>query len=206
MREEIREFPHAATEMELFHIGTDRDRGFFACADSDPGAVQGEHVLNRHTACLNLGAGRKQIGDSVRLDLPWRGAHVEWDADTEPLDYRDSSIGRIYAIHFLEHVADPIAVLAECQRVLVTGGVLNIVVPYFRSQGAFHDLTHKHFFTEDTWKNTFANLYYPKFPGEAAVARVGVFAWRFRVNTNLVIGYNDRNLMLVTQLEKTASV
>ena len=199
---DIKDFPHAAKAMELFQIGTDRDIGWFACADSDPGAIQGEHALNRCDVSLNLGAGRKQIGDSIRLDLPYRGAHVEWDADREPLDYADCSVGRIYAIHFLEHIKDPVTVLAECQRVLVEGGVLNVVVPYWRSQGAFHDLTHRFFFTEDTWKNTFDNDYHPKWPVEASVRRAGIFKWRWRINTNLIMGLNDRNMMLVTQLEK----
>jgi SAM-dependent methyltransferase len=141
---------------------------------------------------LNLGAGRKTIGESVRLDLP------DWDARTMDIPYSDSSVHNIYAFHFLEHLEPEavIRVLRECLRVLVPGGVLNIGVPYFRSQGAFHDLGHRSFFTEDTWKNTFFNQYNDEEHHQF---------WKWGIGLNLIVGQSERNLMLVTQLRKAAA-
>ena len=71
------------------------------------------------------------------------------------IPYPDGSVAVIHAYHFLEHLEKPVAMLAECQRVLRPGGVMNIVVPYYTSQMMAHDLTHRHAFCEDTWKITF---------------------------------------------------
>lgn len=135
---------------------------------------------------LNLGAGSKDIPGSFPLDLP------DWDADVKPIPYRDESVAAIHAYHFLEHLNDPIKVLRECQRVLMTGGVINIVVPYYNSSIAAMDLDHKHAFNEDTWKTLFNNSYYEK----------NSTGWKLRVHFNLIAGIVERNLALFTQLVK----
>lgn len=135
---------------------------------------------------LNLGPGQKHIEGAVELDLP------HWDADHDDIPYKTGSISTIYAIHFLEHVKQPLRVLRECQRVLRPGGHLNVGVPYYRSQAAVMDLDHKSFWCEDTWKNLFNNEYYEK----------NHDGWRFKIGTNLIFGIVERNMMLMTQLIK----
>lgn len=136
---------------------------------------------------LNLGAGNKHIEGATPLDYP------EWDADNNALPYVDESVDGIHAYHFLEHVEDPVWVLLECQRVLKVGGILNICVPYYTSQMAAHDLDHKHMFCEETWRVLFDNPYYDKNKVE----------WKLEVRTNVIIGIVERNLALITQMEKT---
>jgi SAM-dependent methyltransferase len=135
---------------------------------------------------LNLGAGNKLIRGSVALDLP------KWDADLERIPYDDETVANIYALHFLEHVADPIVLLRECQRVLIVGGHLNIVVPYWNTELAHSDLDHKHFFSEETWDRIFSNPYYDKDHD----------GWQFHVGTNVIAGIAERNKLLITQLIK----
>lgn len=135
---------------------------------------------------LNLGAGNKQISGAVPVDLP------RWDADRDQLPYDAESVSGIIAYHFLEHVESPMKVLIECQRVLRVGGVMNIVVPYGMEDCWLQDLSHKHAFIEDTWKNLFDNPYYSR----------DFDRWKFVVNFNMIMGLNRRNLVLVTQLEK----
>ncbi len=135
---------------------------------------------------LNLGAGHKRIAGSIPLDLP------DWDSDENDIPFSDESVSVIHAYHILEHVGDPIRLLRECQRVLIPGGTLNIVVPYFRSQGAYDDLDHRHFFTEETWRTQFSSPYYDK----------GHDGWKFRIGLNIIMALNERNLMLFTQLIK----
>lgn len=137
-------------------------------------------------ARLNLGPGHKQIEGTRSLDLP------EWDADKDAIPFPDESITDIFAFHFLEHCADPIEVLRECQRALTIGGVLNIVVPYYSSNLQAHDLDHKHSFSEDTWKTLFSTDYYSK----------GHEGWKFKIGLNMIMGIVERNLCLFTQLIK----
>lgn len=162
---------------ELFKLGMDRDIAY-------PYNIGSPHEHDRYI--LNLGAGTKQIPNAISMDLP------DWDADCMPIPFEDETVIGIHAYHFLEHVDDPIAILKECERVLHVGGVMNIVVPYYRSQLAFQEITHKHYFTEDTWRSIFDNPMYPK--GE----------WQFMVRTNVIMGVVERNLALVTQLVKVA--
>jgi predicted SAM-dependent methyltransferase len=135
---------------------------------------------------LNLGAGRQEIPGAIKLDYP------DWDADVDDLPYDDNTVDGIHAYHFLEHCHDPIAVLYDCQRVLKPGGVMNIVVPYYKSQMQYHDLDHKHAFTEETWRNLFACEYYDK----------NRIEWRFDIRVNIIIGVVERNICLMTQLVK----
>ena len=135
---------------------------------------------------LNLGAGNKPIPGVINLDYP------AWDADVDPLPYEDGAVDGILAYHFLEHLRNPVAMLVECQRVLRSGGVMQICVPYGTSSMALHDLDHKHFFNEDTWKVLFSTPYYDK----------NKVDWKFKVHFNLIAGIVGRNLCLLTQLLK----
>lgn len=135
---------------------------------------------------LNLGAGSKQIHNTISLDYP------EWNADIHAIPYRDNSIGMILAYHFLEHCQHPVRVLQECQRVLAPGGHMNICVPYYTSQMQAHDLDHKHSFCEETWSNLFSTEYYDK----------NRIEWKFEIGFNLICGIVERNLCLLTQLIK----
>lgn len=159
---------------EFFEIGLDREIGVFK-------TVTCHNQIN-----LNLGAGNKEIPNTVPLDLP------VWNADTDIIPYESESISIIYAYHFLEHVIDPIALLKECQRVLKPGGLINIVVPYYSSQLQAMDLDHKHSFSEKTWCTLFDNKYYSKYD----------YDWKFQINFNVIFGIVERNICLFTQLEK----
>jgi SAM-dependent methyltransferase len=135
---------------------------------------------------LNLGAGAKLIQHSVALDLP------EWDADCDPIPYGDETVTAIYALHFLEHVNNPIALLRECQRVLKPRCHLNVVVPHWNTQLAHSDLDHKSSWDEETWSRIFQNEYYDKDHKD----------WSFRIGTNVLMGIDARNLLIITQLIK----
>ena len=139
---------------------------------------------------LNLGAGYKFIAGTIPL-----GAEQGWWAGT-PLPYRDKEVGAIWTFHLFEHLDKDtfIATLRECERVLQSGAPLTVVVPHYISEGAYHDLDHKIFFTESTWKNLMCNTYY-----DGTMER----NWKFEIGINLIMGLNVRNLALVSQLIKT---
>lgn len=164
--------------LENFEVGMDR-----------PNAASGWWAPDRPAGVwLNLGAGNKHVIGALPVDLP------EWDADHEGLPYHANSVDGIIAYHFLEHVESPVNVLQECQRVLKPYGLMNIVVPYGVEDCWLQDLSHKHVFIEDTWKNLFDNPYYSR-----------GFNWKFEVTFNMIMGLNRRNLILNTQLRKKDS-
>lgn len=168
------EYGFAPCELiDLFEQGSDRDLPPFV-------------GMRPAGTVLNLGAGNKQIQGTIPLDWP------DWDAGNDLIPYEDESIDGILAYHFLEHLRDPRPVLRECSRVLAVGAPLNIVVPHYMGSIAFHDLDHKSFYTSDTWRNLLDQPYYKK-------DRDG---FKFKIGTNLIMGLNERNLMLVTQLIK----
>jgi len=57
-------------------------------------------------------------------------------------EFPDSSFDAITMNHVLEHIADPLALLKECHRLLSLDGYLAIVVPNLESLG--HGLFHEH--------------------------------------------------------------
>lgn len=139
---------------------------------------------------LNLGAGNKQIPGFRPLQLP------EWDAEVERIPFSDATFDSIVAFHFLEHISPKRIpfLLGECQRVLVTGGTLNVLVPHRLGGMAFQDLDHKAFFTEQTWRVLFQNEYYKR-PTDQLFSNMVI-------NFNMIMGQDERCLALLTQFTK----
>jgi len=138
----------------------------------------------------NLGAGNSHIPGTISLDYP------VWNAETDPLPFADKTLDGVYAFHFLEHLSgvNVIKLLAEMQRTLRVGGVATFCTPHRLGSMAYHDLDHKSFWCEDTFKNLFKNPYYEK---------NRELPWKFDIRFNMIMGLNERNLALFTQLERT---
>lgn len=148
---------------------------------------------------VHLGAGQKYLDNFINLDYP------EWDAEALgssgrwklPLD--DGTVSEIVTQFTFDHL-EPWAVvraLRECQRVLRTGGIVNMVHPHYSSQLAHECIMHKSQFGIDTWRNIFSERQYD----HTADGDTGE-PWRLAVNANFMYGITERNLVLVTQLVK----
>ena len=136
---------------------------------------------------INVGAGTyKKLHGAEPIDYP------EWDANTMPLPYDDESVDVIHCYHFLEHMADPVKILKEFERVLKFRGYANIVVPYYNSHLQAKCLDHKSMFNESTWDNLFNQYSYDNGSGE----------WKLKVHTTFIMGVEEKNLALLTQLVK----
>lgn len=138
---------------------------------------------------LNLGAGYREVPFAQSVDLEHGadlGSPATWD------NFGDGTIGTIWAHGVFEHLEDPVYVLWQCQRVLMPGGTLNIVVPHGLSDLHAEDITHKHPFVEDTWRNIFDNPYY----------RASDEKWELEIHTQFIMGVVWRNLALFTQFVK----
>lgn len=101
---------------------------------------------------LDLGCGNKKREGAIGIDFNSRtAADVIHDLNVFPYPLEDSSFDEIYLDNTLEHLDDVIHVMEEAYRVCKPGGVVKVIVPYFRSVWASIDPTHKHFFTVDSF-------------------------------------------------------
>ena len=64
-----------------------------------------------------------------------------------PYPFESGSVDRVYIDNCLEHLDSPMSVMEEIHRILKIEGEVKVIVPYFRSPSAFHDPTHKTFYT-----------------------------------------------------------
>ena len=98
-------------------------------------------------ARLNLGSGLRPRPGWINVDLTAPTPDLRLDL-REPLPFGDGTVAEIYTEHFFEHLdyasvgdstawsldlpndpSEALSFLRECQRVLIPGGVLDIVVP-----------------------------------------------------------------------------
>ena len=68
-----------------------------------------------------------------------------------PWPWADSSIEEIWCSHYIEHTEDLVKFMEECHRILVPGGKITVVAPYYSSMRAWQDPTHKRAVSEATF-------------------------------------------------------
>ncbi len=109
---------------------------------------------------LDLGCGKKKRVGTIGVDFSDRhDADVIHDLNNFPYPFSSSSVDHIYLDNVLEHLDNPLHVMEEIHRILKPYSTVKVIVPYFRSAYAFHDPTHKHFFTVESF-----SYYDPKHP------------------------------------------
>ena len=98
---------------------------------------------------INLGCGKDIKEGWINVDaIPLEGIDIVHNLNEFPYPFDDNSADYILMKHTLEHLDDVVGVMEECHRILKPGGKIEIIVPYYKHEGAFEDPTHKHFFTE----------------------------------------------------------
>ena len=135
-------------------------------------------------------SGTKKSSADINLGLP------SWEFPKNLIPSNDGEVSIIHCYHFMEHLTgeDAILFLKEVQRVLMYDGIFQYGVPYYKSELAYQDLTHKSFWTESSFKMLMNNPYYkPETTG---------FEWELEIQSQCIIGVVGRNLMLVGQLIK----
>ena len=135
-------------------------------------------------------SGNKKTNSDMNIGLP------DWCFPKDPIPTENDKVSLIHCYHFLEHLTgeEAILFLKEVQRVLMYGGIFQYGVPYYQSELAYQDLTHKSFWTESSFKMLMNNPYYdPETTG---------FKWELEIQSQCIIGVVGRNLMLIGQLVK----
>jgi len=140
---------------------------------------------------LNLGCGNKKIDSYTGVDFICNdNVDIVHDLNLFPYPFGDGTIDEILMDNVLEHLNDLIAVMEELDRILKPGGILKINVPYAKSDGAFKDPTHKHFFTERTFQYFSENYEYNYY----SKARFKIKKLKF-ISWNNSFGQKIRNLI-----------
>ena len=82
---------------------------------------------------LHLGCGTNILSGWANIDMDGPGVVVRWDL-TQPLPLQAGTVRLIFNEHFIEHItrSQALALLSECYRLLVPGGVLRISTPSLR--------------------------------------------------------------------------
>ena len=100
---------------------------------------------------VNMGCGDRILDGYVNVDkLKLPGVDMVMDIE-KGIKLRDGSVDEMLLFNLLEHTREPLKVLEEIHRVLKVGGSVRIMVPHCRSSEAFTDMTHKSFFTKDSF-------------------------------------------------------
>ncbi len=121
--------------------------------------------MNTQLKILDLGCGNKKRPGAIGIDFNNRtAADVIHNLNSFPYPFEDSSFDEIYLDNTLEHLDDVIRVMEEVYRICKPGGLVKVIVPYFRSLYACIDPTHQHFFTVNSFAyfdpdHAFSTLY-----------------------------------------------
>lgn len=96
---------------------------------------------------LNLGCGQSKLDGFVNIDkYATYSPDLVWDLEQTPYPFEAGSVTEIVANHVLEHLGQStevfFAIIKELHRVLASGGIINITVPHYRSDGYWGDPTH----------------------------------------------------------------
>lgn len=96
---------------------------------------------------VHLGCGNVSLTGFVNVDL-YNPTHADVLADlNHDLPFASGSVDLVYSDNVFEHIDLLPQLVRECHRILKLGGFLVVRVPYFKSNYAFVDPTHAHFFT-----------------------------------------------------------
>jgi SAM-dependent methyltransferase len=96
---------------------------------------------------LNLGVGRRPRDGYYGLDrIEMPGVDLVADLNEPLSELPDNSVEAVYTHHTLEHVVNLLPLLKEVHRVVVPGGLVEVVAPHFSNPYAYSDPTHVRFF------------------------------------------------------------
>lgn len=112
---------------------------------------------------LNLGCGRNPLDGFVNLDVVDIGcAQVVFDLDqcaTTPLPFDDDIVDEIVGVDLIEHIRNPLPLMAELWRVAKPDTRCRFELPYGSSDDAWEDPTHVRPYFLGSW-GYFGQPYY----------------------------------------------
>lgn len=96
---------------------------------------------------LDLGCGQSKTSpDFIGVDfVKVPGVDVVHDLTKFPYPFKDNSVTEIFSSHFVEHLDgfERAKFMDECYRILIPGGKMRLIHPYYKSIRSVQDFTHK---------------------------------------------------------------
>src|SRR5436853_6281407 len=93
---------------------------------------------------LDIGCGANKVAGAIGMDVnPRTAADVIHDLDDLPYPFADDSFDDVIGRHVIEHVANPMAVMTELNRITRAGGVARLLAPHCTTPAVATDLTHR---------------------------------------------------------------
>ena len=110
------------------------------------------NVTEQRKRVLDLGCGNKLRPGAVGIDFNRRTkATIVHNLNVFPYPIEAEVFDEVYLDNVLEHLDSVLAVMEEVYRITAPGGLVKVIVPYFRSTWAAIDPTHTHFFTVNSF-------------------------------------------------------
>lgn len=103
---------------------------------------------------VDLACGTNKKAGYFGIDIDtYEGVDHVLDLRFGKLPFKDKQLTDVYASHFLEHLTfeENLFLFNEIYRCMQPGGIFEIVVPHGQSYAGMVDLSHKTFWTEDTF-------------------------------------------------------
>jgi len=125
-----------------------KERGAVYDVDPDYDKVKTTDVILK----LDLACGERKEPGFIGVDhkdVP--GVDVVCDLENYPWDIESNSVFEIRCSHYIEHTKDLKSFMEECYRILVNGGIMTLIAPYYTSIRAFQDYTHVRPISENTF-------------------------------------------------------
>jgi SAM-dependent methyltransferase len=106
----------------------------------------------RDRKILHLGAGEKYNEQCVNVDLvASTKPDIVHNLDDYPWPLPDNHFQEVWAYDVLEHLDNLVRVMEEIHRVCENQAKITITVPHFSSANAFTDITHRHYFSVNSF-------------------------------------------------------
>ncbi len=107
-------------------------------------------LLNR--TILHLGSGRKYDPNAVNVDIvSSTNPDLVQNLDLFPWPLPDDQFEEVRAYDVVEHLDQIVCVMEEIHRVCRDGARVKITVPHFSCANAFTDITHRHYFSVNSF-------------------------------------------------------
>jgi SAM-dependent methyltransferase len=101
---------------------------------------------------LDLGCGAKKMTGAIGADVrPLAGVDVVCDLAKTPYPFSTGSVDEVHLNHVLEHLDNPVDVMAEIWRILKPGGSVHVRVPHYTGPFAWKDPTHRRCFSSESF-------------------------------------------------------